>query len=371
MRLYSRLTKSLNTIYHPRMLTNHSIGGCSIMKKLVTLIVLVFVLIIAVGCVDYKAYDIPQDEQTQDDELINEIAQIEEDLANQENEITGEVTQEEVMLPKADEQEVDPEVVEEIDLALEDLQEITVKENERVKLLATVTDPDQDPTTHSFSLPLNDKGEWKTNYGDAGEYIVTITATDGKLVTTQDVKIVVERVNVQPQISGVRDISVNEGDVVTFEPSVEDPNGDPVTVSVSQPLQTGVFTTDHLSAGEYRIVVVASDGELETQEVFTLSVADVNEKPIIKGVPQEVRVTEGQEIRLEPTVSDLDGDDILLTISDPVGDDGVWTPDYTQNGEYVVTVLADDNKDRVSHKVRIFVEDINKPPSIIAVNRGD
>ena len=243
---------------------------------------------------------------------------------------------------------------------------INVKENEPVKLNLVVSDPDDDPVTYTFSQPLNKDGEWKTNYGDAGEYIVTITATDGKLSTEKKVKIVVERVNVPPTVEAVRDLVVNEGEEVKFSPRVSDPNGDEVTVTVSEPLREGSFDTDHTSSGEYMIKVFASDGELETEKTFKLTVRDVNVLPELSNL-DDITVSEGETVRIEPRVSDLDEDDIVLTISEPVGNDGVWETSFTDHGEYVVTVTANDGKDRVVEKVSVTVRDINMPPEITDV----
>ena len=41
-------------------------------------------------------------------------------------------------------------------------------------------DPDGDVITYTYSKPLNENGEWQTQTGDAGTYLVTITASDGK-----------------------------------------------------------------------------------------------------------------------------------------------------------------------------------------------
>ena len=330
--------------------------------------VVLIMLIFVVGCLDYKSYDVPAEENsedTSDADLLKEIEAIEKELA-QENtdseELDGvmedvDVTEEEIVLPELGEDLIQSE----------ELFVKTVKENELIRLKTVITDPDNDPVTYSFTAPINDKGEWKTNYGDAGEYIVTLTASDGKLTTSKKIKLVVERVNVPPVITGVRDITINEGEVISFEPTVDDPNNDAVSVEVSEPLKAGSFVSDHTSAGEYTIDVVASDGELETKESFKLIINDINEKPVIANVA-DIAAKEGDVIEIKPEVSDLDGDDFTVTISDPVGDDGVWETAYTDNGDYTVTVSVYDGKDTVTKQLKISVEDVNKAPEIIDIS---
>lgn len=330
---------------------------------------LLIVFVLLVGCLDYKSYDLPADEQPADDtELINEIAEIERQLEEQDNKeldldseevdnlIEDSEVIEEVIIPELDEPIVD-----------DNLQIITVKENELVNLKVKVTDPDKDKVNYSFSKPLDQAGKWKTSYGDAGEYIITITATDGVLTTEKKVKIVVERVNVAPIISGIKDLYADEGKTVNFEPEVNDPNSDAVTVVVSEPLKSGTFATDHTSAGEYKIKVTASDGELETEKTFKLVVNDVNVLPEVKGL-HDFNIKEGDIVKIEPQVSDLDEDEITLTISDPVGNDGIWETAFTDHGKYTVTIVADDGKDKVTKKVQIVIEDVNMPPEIVEVS---
>jgi len=187
------------------------------------------------------------------------------------------------------------------------------------------------------------------------------------LTTEKKIKIVVERVNVAPIISGVKDITVREGDTVTFKPTVSDPNKDAVTLTTSQPLKSGTWVTDHTSAGEYEITVLATDGELETVQKFKLSVTDVNVLPEITGL-KDVTVKEGEIVKIKPVVSDLDEDEFTVTISEPVGDDGIWETGFTDHGEYVVTVTVDDGKDKVTKKVKVVIEDVNMPPNIVDVS---
>jgi len=319
--------------------------------------------IFVVGCLDYKAYNAPEDDVSEDS-LINEIAEIERELGfTDEEDVNGEipddtdpVVEEDVILPDLEDEE----------LFSEEPQVITIKENELVKLNVQVSDPDEDEVSYSFGKPLDRNGEWQTNYGDAGEYLVTITATDQVLTTEKNVKIVVERVNVPPIISAMIDITVQEGETVEFEPTVTDPNNDPVTLQVSDPLQDGFFDTDHTSAGEYQIRVTASDGELASDDSFLLTVLDVNVLPEIFNV-EDITVEEGETVLITPEITDLDEDEITLTITEPVGNDGVWETAFTDHGEYVITITADDGKDTVRMKVNVVVEDVNMPPEILDV----
>lgn len=388
------------------------------MKKAMVGISILLLALVIVGCVDYKAYDVPKENKTDtkdDASLVNEIAQIEQEVKKDDTAqsqvkteektdptaaqtpltgaaITTPVTEqpaspetnpaetpktEETVLPelkeektaKVTEKVVTEEKTEPVKTSSELIVQgnetiIKVKENDLVKLHVNVTDPDKDVVTFTYGKPLDKNGEWKTNYGDAGEYVVTLTATDGKLTTTEKIKIVVQRVNVPPMVSDLPDLKVKEGELVKIDPKVTDPNGDPVTMKISAPLDTNKWQTDHTSAGEYLIKLVASDGELKTEKTFRLTVENVNMPPSIEGLPKDLRVKEGEIVTLKPIVKDLDGDDVKLTISSPVGDKGVWKTSYTDHGDYTVIVTADDGKTQVKKEVKVIVEDVNVPPII-------
>ena len=341
-------------------------------KKGVLCVMMLAVAIVLVGCLNYKAYDIPTEESTEDEaNLVNEIAAIEEEISDINTEEASELNPETEAVVTEEVEELTQEVtIPEVDdtqkpvVTEGDLEVITVKENELVRLKVRVDDPDKDKVTYTYSKPLSQTGEWKTNYGDAGEYIITLTATDGKLTTEKRVKLVVQRVNVPPVIDPVKDMQVKEGEVVLLEPKVADPNKDKVSVTISEPLKSGKFATDHTSAGQYQIKVVASDGELEAEEEFTLTVQDVNVLPEVAGVTENMTVQEGEVVEIKPIVTDLDGDTVTVAISDPVGDDGVWETGYTSHGNYVITVSVSDGKDTVLKRVNLVVRDVNMPPEI-------
>ncbi len=363
------------------------------MKKVVVIMVLLLVAVMLVGCLDYKAYDTQTDDSEvagdDDESLLKEIEKIEQEL---EADVAGDTATEKTEVPESTEKidseetntdekttetedKVDdvvlPELTKDEATSTEDtanaVHVVNVKENEMVKLNVAVQDPDKDPVTITYGKPLNSAGQWKTNYGDAGDYMTEISATDGKLTTTKNVKIVVERVNVAPVISPVQDINVKEGEVVNFVPQVTDPNNDPVTVKVTEPLMSGSFATDHTSAGQYKIVVSAGDGELDTEKTFILKVEDVNVKPEVSNL-QDISVKEGEKVEINPLVTDLDGDNIKLTISDPVGDDGIWETSFTDHGTYQISVTADDGKDKIVKQITLTIEDVNKAPEFVDVS---
>ncbi|MBI4980837.1 hypothetical protein HZC30_04750 [Candidatus Woesearchaeota archaeon] len=364
------------------------------MKKVVISIAILAMVLFVVGCLDYKAYDVKTNESVVDESAIQkEIADIEKQITEEGN-ASAAVTEEGkpiVEAPKAENESAPAEVpkVEEeakpVEVVLPKLSEnetsapketpeeagnlqiIKVKENQLAKLNLKLNDPDKDKIEFAFSKPFNKAGEWKTNYGDAGEYVVTITATDGKLTTEKKVKVVVERVNVAPIIDNIKDLAFKEGDIIKYTPIVTDPNKDPLTITVSEPLSGGSWTTDHKSSGEYLIKISASDGEMKTDKSFKLTVKDVNLPPVVSGL-KDLMVKEGELIKLEPVITDLDGDqggNLTVTYSKPIGKDGTWLTKYTDHGAYEVNVTVDDGRGAVISKlIKITVSDVNMPPTI-------
>ena len=69
-------------------------------------------------------------------------------------------------------------------------------------------------------------------------------------------------------------------------------------------------------------------------------------------------------------MSDLNGDKVTVTISDPVGDDGEWETDFTDHGEYTITVKATDGIATTTATFKLTVTDINKAPEITDIVLG-
>tara|TARA_Y100000310_G_scaffold345504_1_gene465726 strand:+ start:1528 stop:2562 length:1035 start_codon:yes stop_codon:yes gene_type:complete len=343
-------------------------------KKLIVVSVLIASLLI-VGCLDYKTYS---GDSESDDDLLQQIADIEKELNIQPDDLAGEGVDDiqdvaENALDDAMEDTTEDVVEEVIEVVPQEdkslLKQINVDENQPVSLNVGVRDLDDDDTTVTFTAPLDENGFWQTHYGDAGEYTVTITASDGKVETTQEVLIVVNRVNVAPEIAPISNMQISEGETVSIDPQVNDPNGDEVAVTFSAPLSEETWVTDHTSSGEYEVTITASDGELESVETFLLTVGDVNELPEVTGL-SDITINEGEVVTVEPVVTDLDGDELLIAISDPVGDDGVWETEFTDHGTYPITITINDGKDVVTRTVTVTITDVNVPPEIVEITLG-
>lgn len=356
------------------------------MKKEFILAVFLVALVVVAGCA-VKPYSATDQNQKEID-LVKELQDIEKQLdeaeegsADVENasDAVDEVAEEEAVSDTVVVTNESSDVVDEAEETTvpsggdtSSLQKIEVQETELVNLKVETEDADKDAVVYTFSAPVGTNGTWQTNYGDAGEYVVTVTASDGENTVEQKVLLVVKKKNVPPTIKDVPEkLEVNEGETITLEPKVSDPNKDSVTVSYSAPLgQDGSWITDHKSAGEYETTVTATDGEAETKAKLMIVVKDVNVPPTIAGLEDALSIKEGEKVTLKPDVSDLDGDKIEVSISEPVGDDGMWETGYTDHGEYVVTVTASDGKDTVSKEVKLTVEDVNLPPKIIVIKQG-
>jgi len=72
---------------------------------------------------------------------------------------------------------------------LQPLNNIIVLEGALIQIIPNATDPDGDLVTYSYTTPCNASGGWQTQIGNAGVYVVNVTASDGNLSTSQSVLI--------------------------------------------------------------------------------------------------------------------------------------------------------------------------------------
>jgi len=252
---------------------------------------------------------------------------------------------------------------------------ITVNEGELVKLNLKATDPDGDPLTYTYTEPLDDEGSWQTIEGEAGTYKITVTASDGKSETEQDVYIVVNPLNQPPIIETINDIMLNEGETVSFSPKATDPNGDEVTITYSGWANSEEYKTNYEDAGVHTVTVTASDGISETKQEVKVTVKNVNRAPLIASL-SDVAVKEGEKVSLTATAADPDKDEVTITYSEPLDKDGEWQTEEGDVGKYRVTIEASDGALSSQKSIFVIVESLNKAPvfeeiEAITVDEGE
>lgn len=215
--------------------------------------------------------------------------------------------------------------------------------------------------------------------------------------------------NQPPVLAAIGNRSVDEGSELTFTATATDPDpgqslsfsldtGAPAGATINP--TTGVFTwtpTEAQGPGNYSATIRVTDSgspPLSDVETMTISVAEVNQPPVIAPIDNQ-SVDEGSTLRFTVSVSDPDTPANNLTPSlqvdplpdpssdfrfDPVTGEVSWTPTETDGpGTYQVTLqVTDDGSPPLSDEqtFTITVADVNQPPVADAggpysINGGD
>ncbi|MBU4256128.1 MAG: PKD domain-containing protein, partial [Candidatus Thermoplasmatota archaeon] len=242
----------------------------------------------------------------------------------------------------------------------------------------TAYDPDGDNIYYTWSLDgvvvgYSDNNTFDANYESAGTYTVNITITDGEYYVYHEWVLTVNETNRPPKIISYYpkfDPIVNETESYTFIVSTEDPDNDQLTIdwylnnSFVTIGESYTFITDYDSAGWYEVKVIVSDGDLSVEQVWILTVTNVNRASIVNSVTANpTTINPGGTAIITVDATDEDVGDTLTyhydctggTISG-TGSTVTWTaPDAT--GDYTITIYVNDGKvDSNSKSVTITVE---------------
>jgi hypothetical protein len=241
---------------------------------------------------------------------------------------------------------------------------ITVLEGEEVFIDAKVIDPDDDDIKITFSGWMTSP-VYQTTYDDAGEYMVTITTSDGIDQVSKDVKIIVVDVNRKPIIEKPNyDIIALEGELIELDLNIYDLDEDELTITYSEPFNNeGKWQTKSGDAGEYNIIVTANDNKEVTSISLPVKVQRINNPPVLT-LQNVIEVDEGEIVYIEVEAYDPDEDELTITYSGWMNSN-TYTTNYDDSGEYIVTVTVSDGIESVSKDVTIIVNDVNRPPVFI------
>jgi len=275
---------------------------------------------------------------------------------------------------------------------IKSLPDVVVKENELAVLKLDVEDLNGDDLIITIDKLFNEDLKWWPTYDDAGEYVVKVIISDGKLEVSQDVKVTVLDVDRAPAITPVPAAEVKELEVVSFDVVAEDLDKDEITLTVALPqdaiFKEGKFTWTPSQGASYfsrniffklvdsiglrslwpvkrtyNIKIKACGKQACSEEIAKITVHDINRVPQLEDIP-DITIKEGDNLKLNPKAPDLDNDHVYLTFTYPLNANGVWTPSYNATGSYKVTATASDLVEAMSKDFNINVENNNRAPAI-------
>ncbi|HUB24490.1 MAG TPA: CARDB domain-containing protein, partial [Tepidisphaeraceae bacterium] len=221
---------------------------------------------------------------------------------------------------------------------------------------------------------------WQTTYTSAGQYDVTVYASDGVTTASQSFTITVTTVIVPPQVNPLPSRVVNEGDDLNFEVSATDQNGSAIVFSSSS-LPAGAtisldgdfdWTPAYDQQGDFAIPITATANGLSTTVTLDVTVLKV-EGPISFADIGQLTVYEGQALSAVILVNDSNvaSSTPPLQLPDggtdpnsppppvsfvytalpagatfnPITETLSWQPGYRQAGTYNITFTATDTTD--------------------------
>ena len=254
---------------------------------------------------------------------------------------------------------------------------ITAKETDLVTLKLKAVDPDGLPLKYTYGKPFNDQGLWQTKDGDAGKYLVRVTASDGFSTTNADVLVIINPRNKPPVIDCPDKVTVKEGETVNLDCTFFDKENDPITTEYSGWMTSPTYTTNFDSAGDHQVLVRASDGFGNSTKTVIIHVENVPRAPVFNEHLKDMTVTESDIVTLAPNVSEPDvGELVKLTYSEPFNSNGVWKTRIGDAGVYPVTVVATSQGLSTKETFTLTVKMLNTPPVMklipnITVMEGD
>ncbi len=260
-----------------------------------------------------------------------------------------------------------------IPLALAAIKTFQVEETDLVKITPEATDPDNDKIFYYYSPPLDDKGEWQTNYGDAGSYNLTITASDGQEQTVKNVNLIVKQKN-QPPYLDEKKIQIKETQTLDLKEFIRDPNDDALQYKFSPPIDnSGLWTPDYHDAGLHLVNLEISDGEFTVEERIEIEVVNTNQPPtIVSAIPDNkiVSSAEGEDLSFSVEAVDNDQEPVshLWQIDDLIISEeakGQYHFDYESSGEHSLSLQISDGEQTVTKEWIVKVENTNRKPNLV------
>ncbi|MBU0471364.1 MAG: hypothetical protein KKF89_04000, partial [Nanoarchaeota archaeon] len=211
--------------------------------------------------------------------------------------------------------------------------------------------------------------------GDAGEYVVTVTASDGILSTSEKVLVIIKPTNKAPIIECPDELEFKESDLVELDCEIYDPEDSKVNISYSGWLNTTTYQTGYDDEGEYEVIITASDGERTTTKTVEITVKNLNRAPVVSNI-KDITVEETETATVDVEAKDADGDKLQIVYGEPFDKKGEWKTNYGDTGTYESYITVSDGKGMTRVDFKVVVEQKNTAPNLeyiesITIEEGD
>lgn len=243
--------------------------------------------------------------------------------------------------------------------------EVRAKENDNIKLDVIVEDPDKDEIEITYSSPFSKEGTWQTKEGDAGEYFVTVSASDGKSTDKKLIKVIIDEFNHAPIIDIKDNFTFREGDTIVLKPKIKDIDDDNVTLTYSGFMTSEKKELGYDEAGTHIVTITASDGRKKSEKSIKIFVLDKNRAPVIEIKEHKINITETELARIDYIISDPDKDELRINFTKPFNQTGEWQTKEGDAGRYEVKISASDGKLTTTDTVTVIVNRLNHPPEFV------
>ena len=285
---------------------------------------------------------------------------------------------------------------------LDPVSDRNISETKALTFRVTGLDPDGDDLTYeAHNLPGEasfDAGSqifsWTPASGYAGVYQVSFTVTDEFLSDNVYARIFVTAfdVNNSPSLTPVDPKVVDEAQLLQFQVTASDPNGDDLSIEAAG-LPSGAsflptqdpntydftWTPGYDQAGLYLVNITATDPARLSDTINVESVVNnVNRPPTLDPLPDR-HISETKQLSFQASGSDPDDDELLFYAENlPEGASfGTeipvfsWTPAEEQAGVYTADVFVSDGDLTDSLPVQITVLDYNTAESPVLTPVAD
>ena len=112
--------------------------------------------------------------------------------------------------------------------------------------------------------------------------------------------------------------------------------------SVFLEMSSATYKTTYDDAGEYKVTIKVTDGKDSVSQDVKVTVKNVNRPPILQDIG-DLNIKEGDKVSITPITADPDKDNVYITYSIPLDNNGEWQTKEGDAGNYDVKVVASDN----------------------------